>query len=139
MPNKFADFAHAAWKRKYGHEPPWTGKMYAQLSKARQVLKDERVAELSWEKYLADTDAFYQGHEPGLFLARLPRWATYPKAPPNHNKATHQQSWDERAKLMATIYADPKWTNDTERRNEYVRQVRERWPQPKETDDAATK
>lgn len=126
MPNPFADYAHAAWQKKYGNPPPWTGKMYAQLSKARQVLKDERVAQLSWEKFLADPDPFYQGHEPGLFLARLPRWATYPKkhAVPVASNA----GWSERAEMMAAIYADPQWSNDTERRNEYVRQVRERWP-----------
>ena len=124
MPNAFADFCFQAWKRKYGHEPPWSQADYAILSKAKKQLQGrEDVAELSWATFLANTDEFWKGHEPKMFLARLAKFATYPKrmiVPETDEKLERMRE------AMREVYADPQYTTEQERRDAWVKILRER-------------
>ena len=74
MPNPFAAACHDAWAARYGLKPPWGAKEYVALSTARKRLPDDARAHAAWAAFLACEDPFYQGHEPGLFLARLSKF-----------------------------------------------------------------
>lgn len=78
----FAAYAHDRWREVYGTKPPWLRKDYIKLEAAHKAIGDADVARAAWDRFLAETDFFYQGHEPGKFLAQLSRWV--PKQPKRH-------------------------------------------------------
>ena len=130
MPNPFGDYCFQAWRRKYGHDPPWADKVYPLLSKARLLFKgNDEAARLSWDRFLANTNEFYHGHDPGLFLAHITRFATYPKPAPKPLKIEDPDGPTEQRRLiMKAVYEDPS-IPENQRRDEYIRRVRERWPE----------
>jgi len=100
-------FCHDEWRDKYGIRPPWGNKEFAQLAQAYKRFENDGVARSTWKLYLASGDEFYQGHEPGKFLASLSRWivkAPKPKKAASFPGAARAAAM---AKVVREVHADP--------------------------------
>lgn len=101
---RWKDWVWEEWKAKYGTSPPWGKKEFSQLADARQRLDTEELARDAWRLFLASTDPFYEGHEPGKFLSSLTRWTgKAAKTPPRRHNSFPGAA---RAAAMARIVAE---------------------------------
>lgn len=128
----FKDWAWEEWRDKYGVKAPWLGKDFVVMANALKALGDEATARAAWTAFLASDDLFYQGHEPGKFLASLSRWAakTKPKSA-RRDKMHEDPKWAERKAALLQIYrevAADASIPETEKRDECSRRFRERFP-----------
>ena len=128
----FKDWAWEEWKAKYGTSPPWSKKEFAQLADARHRIDTEQVAREAWTKFLASTDEFYAGHEPGKFLYSLSRWVAGVAAKrPRRDKMQEDGPWADRTACLVELYrkvnADDS-ISEAKKRDEVSRRFREQFP-----------
>jgi hypothetical protein len=111
----FKDWAFEQWRAKYGTKPPWGKVDFIKLSTARERFDTEDLARAAWDAYLASTDEFYAGHDPGHFLSSLSRWvAKAPKAPVRHSDADEAR-YAEMRRILREVERDPSIPEDKKR------------------------
>jgi len=123
----FHKFCYEEWKAKYGIKPPWSKKDYSILAAAYKTVGDDASARSMWTTFLANSDPFNAGHSPGKFAFNLCMWSAGANLKPKPDARSHALTdlYEARAKILRQIESEPEFSTETERRNEYVRRVKE--------------
>ena len=127
----FHTFCWEEWKAKYGTSPPWGTREFVNLVEARKRIDTEQVARDAWTKYLASTDEFYAGHEPGKFLSSLSRWVAKSVPRQRRDKMREDGPWAERTNFLIQLHKEVNADDsihELKKRDEVSRRFKERFP-----------